>query len=719
MTILQDTRDAGTPGPGKQRQQTRMRKWIALLLCLACLAWPPGVLLAHDGDGPCTIMVPDEATRQEWIAAYEAAPRAHFETDDFNLIEPGGSLSLFDHLDYIPAERNQGSCSNCWAWTGTGILGIALDVQRAAHDRLSVQYITSCQYDIIGKRCCRGGWLYEFADFHAETGMAVPWSNTNAWWQDGDASCDTGCSSVSTDPNYPITSIEAVTIPTQTVDQDTAIANIKNVLNQDRAIFFGFFLPDGAAWSDFRSFWNDQGEDAVYDMDKFCGQPYTGGGGHAVLCVGYNDEDPENPYWIMLNSWGTAGGDRPNGLFRIDMDIAYDCTNSASYSFFWQTLDVAFGPMPEISVSPGALDRTLPPDTTRDYIIDIDNAGEAELTFDISDQDLPGRPPDSPGDGDCPWLDEDPISGSVPPGGSTPVTVTVDTTGLDYGSYAAEIVVASNDLGQPVVTVPVTLHVAEPPELLRELPTEVSPGGSFCVVLRFDSTADDFNHIRLADAAPAGWEPAQQTGWCSPEADDVDPQGASAEISWDGPYDLDAGFIGVYQVGVPAGAATGSYSFDGGTLSYFVGGDGPYIVDAAGDSQVEVVDGPLLYGLTGDVACEAVTATSVHLFQGETFIAGTVSDGAGHYTLPLPGPGDYRLLTSREGFRETTRDLSVEDPGHDLEADLIGETGLPPNAPDLSYTLECVNHWLQPPSEQCALSMSAVLAVVNAWLFPV
>ena len=26
---------------------------------------------------------------------------------------------------------------------------------------------------------------------------------------------------------------------------------------------------------------------------------------YAVLCVGYNDDDPNNSYWIMLNSWGT------------------------------------------------------------------------------------------------------------------------------------------------------------------------------------------------------------------------------------------------------------------------------------------------------------------------------------------------------------------------------------------------------------------------------
>ena len=45
----------------------------------------------------------------------------------------------------------------------------------------------------------------------------------------------------------------------------------------------------------------------------------------------------------MLNSWGTAGGRRPNGLFRVNMDMNYRCVNYPYYSFYWQTLDIDFG----------------------------------------------------------------------------------------------------------------------------------------------------------------------------------------------------------------------------------------------------------------------------------------------------------------------------------------------------------------------------------------
>ncbi len=61
---------------------------------------------------------------------------------------------------------------------------------------------------------------------------------------------------------------------------------------------------------------------------------------------------------------------------------------------------------------------------------------------------------------DCPWLDESPKSGSVPPGGHVDITVTINTTGL-ASDYTGEIVISSNDPDEPEVIVPVTLHVSD------------------------------------------------------------------------------------------------------------------------------------------------------------------------------------------------------------------------------------------------------------------
>jgi hypothetical protein len=57
------------------------------------------------------------------------------------------------------------------------------------------------------------------------------------------------------------------------------------------------------------------------------------------------------------------------------------------------------------------------------------------------------------------WLDVDPDSGVTPPAGSTPVDVTVDSTGLSPGNYQAALCVETNDPSQPLVVVPVELTV--------------------------------------------------------------------------------------------------------------------------------------------------------------------------------------------------------------------------------------------------------------------
>ena len=303
---------------------------------------------ADDASGPYPIMKPDRETRLRWINDYETAPRAYIDRSRDFSFAPGGSLSLLGHLPYTPSQRNQGNCGNCWAWAGTGVMEIALDVQEGIFERLSVQYVNSCFGTGAGYACC-GGWLKDLTDFYASRSQVVPWSNTNASYQDGSRTCATGtpavsCGSVAISPSYGVDFIETQTIPTHGVGQATAIANIKNVLNQNKAVWFAFFMCTAEDWTNFYSFWNTQPESAVWDFDPTCNKPWSqaDGGGHAVLCVGYNDDDPANAYWIMVNSWGT-NANRPNGIFRVAMDMNYDCADTTpDYNLYWQTLGVTF-----------------------------------------------------------------------------------------------------------------------------------------------------------------------------------------------------------------------------------------------------------------------------------------------------------------------------------------------------------------------------------------
>ena len=304
------------------------------------------------------IMKPSPVTLGTWMDDLRSLPEADISPlDVFRMKQSsettGTSLSLLDHLDYIPAERDQGYCGNCWVWASTGAMAIAIDIQNGIKDRLSIQYLNSKYNGGSGDEwACCGGTIPVFADFYNETGMAIPWSNTNAHWQDGDRGCSDGTSvpaaTISSVPNYPIMSIKAQMIPTTGEGEAMAIDNIKAVLHRGTAIPFCYYMPERDDWESFFTFWDENPETETWNPDYSCGQTWDSGGGHAVLCVGYND-DPgdDNDYWVMLNSWGTADGRRPNGLFRVDMHMNYDCQFEGpddrwSYSFQWPILDVTF-----------------------------------------------------------------------------------------------------------------------------------------------------------------------------------------------------------------------------------------------------------------------------------------------------------------------------------------------------------------------------------------
>jgi hypothetical protein len=320
----------------------RRLRWLAIVAFVSLFVIIGSARSQQPDDA---IMHPDQATWDRWMVDYHNAPKAHIDPGLSDLAAAAGSLSLLSHLQYTPSERNQASCGNCWVWGSTGALEVALDVQTGVKDRLSEQFLNSCA---SGYCACSGGNATSFAAFYnppSGKGFAIPWSNSGAAWQDGGGSCSGTCSTIATSPNYPISSIVANTISTYDVGKATAIANIKNILSQNKAVLFGFYLPNNADWNSFRSFWNTQSESTVWAYSP-SGDAYdSGNGAHLVLCVGYDDTDAANPYWIILNSWGAPSG-RPSGLFRLSMNIDYNSVapygSSSRQAFSFQTLNVAF-----------------------------------------------------------------------------------------------------------------------------------------------------------------------------------------------------------------------------------------------------------------------------------------------------------------------------------------------------------------------------------------
>jgi C1A family cysteine protease len=296
---------------------------------------------------------------ERWEEDYNSAEIAFIDPDLEEKIELTESFNILDLLEYIPEERNQGRCSNCWAWPPTAILAIALNVQEGIKDRLSVQFINTCGIEYttgMNKiECCEGGNIAMFADFYKNTNYAIPWSNTMAHWHDGSRiNCVTDCNEILKTPNYPIYDIDDVTIPIRGVPTDEAIENIKNVLHQQKGVYFSVFYPDLENLNTFRDMWRNEDEDFVYDLDYYCGNEVNSeeSAGHAMLIYGYNDEEgTENDYWMVLNSWG-INDNRPNGLLKWDMHMNYDCKYSNYFAFGANTLDVIFDPDPEAPEPP-------------------------------------------------------------------------------------------------------------------------------------------------------------------------------------------------------------------------------------------------------------------------------------------------------------------------------------------------------------------------------
>lgn len=370
-----------------------MKKWQSLLfISLLCLFFSGTVAAAVSGDdtGPKILYVPDNSSTdyaldvctsedacscddqygimhfdEEELAAMADAYNSGVFLEDASIpeyLEDTSSKSLLDYVPYVPAERDQGNCGNCWAWAGTGVMEVAHTVNDGVYDRLSLQYLTS-QYEdrYDGDWACCGGWLedvaYFYNDYSGNGGkmITVPWSNTNASYFDGSRSCSGSTAMpieyMSTTPAYSLSSIEEQEISTYEQTQAQAIANIKSVIDDDRAIAFSFFLPDSSAWSDFYDFWNYYNNSYYFSFDSYSGSRYySSGGGHSVLLVGYIDYGYPDGYWICLNSWGDSTN-RPDGTFLIGMydDYSGYYTYGAAsriQSTYYQTLDVDFESTP-------------------------------------------------------------------------------------------------------------------------------------------------------------------------------------------------------------------------------------------------------------------------------------------------------------------------------------------------------------------------------------
>ena len=356
--------------------------------------------LSIPGAGENPLLRLDEVGLKRWVEDYERAPPAPAAVLPATRTRAASgptAFSLLSLVPYVASERDQGAAGTCWVWAGTGCLELANLLSTGVFDRLSVQWFDSNYHGGSGQGWAgNGGTLTDFAGFYDQRRMAVPWSNTNASYVDGDVRSVieeralVPASLIAEEPHYTLVSVSEQRVVTRGVGESQAIANIKAQVDRGRPVFVGLTFPNQAAVSSFLSLWYGGGESALWDPTPFDGAAWdpSHGAAHAVLCVGYDVSDPENPYWIMLNSMGTAGGQRPAGTFRMAMDLDYDAIYPHDYPLYpaqWEVIEAAFAPpTPTPTPTPGVVpfpgQSLVPTDPDDDDLYeDVNGNGRADF----------------------------------------------------------------------------------------------------------------------------------------------------------------------------------------------------------------------------------------------------------------------------------------------------------------------------------------------------
>jgi len=195
--------------------------------------------------------------------------------------------------------KNQGACGSCWAFGIVGVLESVIKIKSGDTVDLSEQWLVSCNEDGWG---CNGGW-WTAHSYHA--GRAGSCGGTGAVLE----------------VNFPYTATESPCngpYPHHYLLSDTTgDGNSWNFIGGQRGIpsveqikhAIITYGPVGAS---------------VYADEAF--QAYTGGvfnehadsknTNHAILLVGWDDNQGKDGVWILKNSWGPDWGE--DGYMRIE-----------------------------------------------------------------------------------------------------------------------------------------------------------------------------------------------------------------------------------------------------------------------------------------------------------------------------------------------------------------------------------------------------------------
>ena len=218
------------------------------------------------------------------------------------------------------------------------------------------------------------------------------------------------------------------------------------------------------------SFWSLVGDAIYYDKNSVLISTGSGNPADEDFIEVWTVEDVVETWAQHFINLESYAGEDIYIAFRYEGELAH----------YWVIDDISLGEeiddSPVMNVSTLEINQTVGQGGSGTKSFKIMNDGIQNLTFDMEIEFLEG---DS-------WLTASPTSGSIPAMSNQTISLTFDATGLDLGTYQANINITSNDTVNPNATVVATLNVmeAQPVSLTvvypeYSFPTGISSNGMY------------------------------------------------------------------------------------------------------------------------------------------------------------------------------------------------------------------------------------------------
>jgi|GEM_PF-3810443 len=196
--------------------------------------------------------------------------------------------------------RNQGNCGSCWAFAAVGAIECNIKIRDGVEQDLSEQWLVSC----TGAGSCSGGWHTRALNHYVAGGSVDNCTDAGAVME---SDCSYTSSNSECDCPYP-----HYYMLNQWGYSGDSVNQIKSAIYN-----YGPVAVTVAVSGSFQGYGG-----GIYNAND------SSSINHAVVLVGWDDNQGANGVWVLRNSWGTGWGE--GGYMRIE----YGCNRVGTTSCF-------------------------------------------------------------------------------------------------------------------------------------------------------------------------------------------------------------------------------------------------------------------------------------------------------------------------------------------------------------------------------------------------